>query len=161
LSSASGAGIIHLLQSSLRQTMLRRLHVWLAFLVSTVLALPQGWCCLVVSLGCCQPPPAGDCEAEAAPCCCCSRADEPAPKSCCPTDESESGQQSPAGKCTLCVAATFKPPVKQTDVDDLPVLAYLLPVPAGVSPSAVVVAESAPPHETGPPRHVLLCVWRC
>jgi hypothetical protein len=139
--------------------MLRRVHVWLAFLVSSVLAMPQGWCCLVMTLGCCQAAPVEVTESQAS--CCCCQSKTPTTKSCCPTGEQpREGSKQPAGKCTLCIAAAFKPPVKQAQ-DNPPTLAYLLPVLDASSAAAIEVLSFLAPREPGPPRHLLLCVWRC
>src|SRR5688500_8763896 len=115
--------------------------------VSSVLALPQGWCCLLLSLGCCK----AECKpadvAEAAKSCCCS---------CSPSCEIEEppceSQKKPctpddcSGQCILCSISVVKPPVKTTCEDCFPSFAYSLHLSSNVlTPSAVMELPLLPP----------------
>lgn len=135
--------------------MFRRVSMIMALLAGSVLAMPQGWCCLALALACGEPTASAE-ASQAGECCCCKTA-RPEKKPCCPTQS----PAKPLGKCTLCVSASQKPPVKVTGENVGLDLVTLLPVPAAVRVHSTVVEIAASTFDTGPPQHVLLCVWRC
>jgi hypothetical protein len=139
--------------------MLRCFHFLVLSFVCSVIALPHGWCYLLLYLGCCK----AECEprrevSTSACCSCCSQCEVPEDKNepstpCTPQDCS--------GDCVLCGALAFKPPPRTTGADDLPVLDYVLTFSAAWQVCCAVVEPIPLPQGTGPPLHLLLCVWRC
>jgi hypothetical protein len=142
--------------------LLRCTNILMLVFVSSVLALPQGWCSLLLSLGCCKTECKPADVAEAPKQCCCSYS------SCYETEESPCEKprrpctpDDCSGECILCSISVVKPPVKTTGEDCFPSFVYSLHLSSNVlTPSAGIELPLLPPG-TGPPLHVRLCVWRC
>jgi hypothetical protein len=129
----------------------------MAILVCGILTMPQGWCCLVLSMGCCRA--AAATRMETPSCCCChNTTDSELPSS---SDPKPACPSKPAGKCTLCVSALPTPPLKTTGLDDLPTFAVLLLVPAPAIVTSAMRESAILFQDMGRPRHIQLCVWRC
>jgi hypothetical protein len=124
------------------------MHSWLLQLValgtSLVLALPPGWCGFFMHRGQAKCIPA---EAT-----CCRRPD--------PSRSSKAPVRPSVQCCCLQDAVLPQRPIAWDGAASvvLPVVADSLPL-GGVSPTAAAAALE--PLATGPPLHVLQCVWRC
>ncbi|HEV3146634.1 MAG TPA: hypothetical protein VGZ47_22290 [Gemmataceae bacterium] len=131
----------------------------LVLLCSLLLALPQGWCCLVGAAPCCnqqQPAEKQELPAKHKSCCCCQELTEhecskpvPAPK-----------PGKPLKACCCEKALTALPNVERQlpDLVALP-LAVSVDVPLF---HAVNRIESARRFAVSPfPLHVFHCVWLC
>lgn len=134
-------------------SMYQRFLTILCSLSCIILLMPQGWCCWLAPLPCCQ--------VVAKKTCC-----QHHPKSehsCCShqATSSESDQSAPLPvKCPKCQNDTIKTSFAP-DFDLSVELFGLLPVD---SPNVAPFSLSLLPthlHGDSPPLHVQLCVWRC
>jgi hypothetical protein len=122
----------------------------LAAVMTVLLVLPQGWCCLVPRLL----PKAK--EAEAA-CCCCHTQPE-APK---PSEDPKPSEPSEPFAC--CCEPREATPDQPAGIDSQPLPIAILPTielsPAEISFVSASVNRNCVTAD--PPLHILLCVWLC
>jgi hypothetical protein len=120
----------------------------LVFAVGVLLALPPGWCCMLVAVSVQAPKPA---RAD-----CCAK--------CCAQPQAPAGEETPPGPAPLTVCCCDNlVPLHKNSAKSLPDAAEL-PLPFVAEPAARVERPTAPAAEAVSPRcslHVLLCVWRC
>lgn len=134
-------------------SMYQRLLTILCSLSCIILLMPQGWCCWLAPLSCCQ-------VIEKKSCC---RHQTKTEHSCCSqhTTSPESDQPAPLPvKCAKCVLDTIKPSFAP-DFDLTFELLGLLPVDFLEVPPVSLFFSPAHLHGNSPPLHVQLCVWRC
>jgi len=122
----------------------------LAAVMVMLLALPQGWCCMLPRML----PKAKDAEAS---CCCCQAKQAPAP-------EQKDDSQEPTDPFTCCCEP------REMSVDQGIVWTHTFDMPFAILatfdeilPTSPSVAFDSPQQgdSNGPPLHVLHCVWRC
>ena len=135
--------------------MYRRICTILCCLSTAILLMPQGWCCWLPPMQCCEVVSQQSC-CKAAPkaeptCCHCQKESSP--------EEDQPATPLPQ-KCAKCLHDTIKP--TPTDhIDSAPLLSYLLPMDT----MGRIVGWNGISQETrpgaSPPLHVQLCVWLC
>lgn len=131
---------------------MKRFSAILCTLCCVILVMPQGWCCWLIPLECCQVAKSG-CEAQAKPQksnCCCQTA---------PVPDDTTPAPLPV-KCAKCIHDTTKPsPDVSSDI--VLAFAYYLPLQADINESIFLSERLARLPGDSPPLHVQLCVWRC
>jgi len=113
-----------------------------------LLALPQGWCCLVPRM---LPKPK---DAEAA--CCCCHVNQTAP-------EQKDKSPEPAEPFACCCEPRLMAADQGAWDQSFEMPAAILTTFEDWFPTSTLVAfdSSRSGESGGPPLHVLLCVWRC
>lgn len=148
------AGRIHKCIKGQSSGMYQRFLTILCSLSCIILLMPQGWCCWLAPLSCCQV------MAETKLCC---QHQAKAVHSCCKQQSTspESGQPAPLPvKCVKCLNDTIKSSFAH-DFDLSVELLGLLPVVSPEVPPVSLFLSPAHLHGDSPPLYVQLCVWRC
>lgn len=133
--------------------MYRRVLTILCSLCCIILLMPQGWCCWLAPLPCCQ-------VVEKKSCC---QHQAKAEHSCCSHETTSSNPDQPAPlpvKCVKCLHDTIKQSFSH-DFDLTVELLGLLPVDSQEVRPVSLFLSPAHLHGDSPPLHVQLCVWRC
>lgn len=141
--------------------LIQHLCCWLC---CTILALPHGWCCMVVA--CCrstQPTPATGSDDAPPPCSCCAKG-----KTCCGTKQvsTESHhkpeKKTPPERCRMCDREATKPKSASTfDLDVASLAPTFLPLLSSLSVDGLLTASDLPLVPDHPSLCKLHCVWTC
>ncbi len=126
---------------------------------SIILMMPQGWCCFLTPLNCCQ---------SSLSCCAEEKQKKPknAESNCCCCDTScEDSNTTPSPqplrlKCPKCIHDVPQPKPSLCLEVDLPFLYVLTYEPAAME-AAWFPYTIAHLSDDGPPLHLQLCIWRC